>query len=146
MSNGNMGIKKKDLKDNYPVAIAVSEDREKEEQNKIHYPSFSLTDKHIEAAGLKNANPDEVFEFKVRARVQSVAKKGAGAPSYDSNRVELEVQDISDVTMIDGEEAEDSDEKKDLDSKLGFDSGAVKKKGAASISPKEAGRGFGRGL
>ncbi len=140
MATGNLGIKKKDLDGGLGIAVMATdpEDRDKAEQEKIHYPSFTLTNKHIEAAGLKDAQPDEVYEFTVRARVQSVVKKGAGAPRYDSNRCELEVQDISDVTMVEPEEGEDSDEKKDLDSKIGFDSKGMSK-GRGSISPKSAG-------
>lgn len=141
MATGNLGIKKKDLEDGSPIGIAVAapEDRDKEEQEKVHYPSFTLTNKHIEAAGLKDAAPDEVYEFTVRARVVSVKKKAKDGPRYDDNRTELEVQDISDVTMTEGGDSEeDSEEKKDMDGRMGFDTGTLKKK-QAPIGPKAAG-------
>ena|ERR1700722_9819023 len=143
MAIGNLGIKQKDLDEHSGFGIAVEtpsdpEARRKEEGEKVKYPSFTLTNKHIEAAGLKDVNPDDTIEFTVRARVSSVEKKGKGAPSYKDNRVELEVQNIDDVTMIEDADNGETPEKKSLDSAIGFDTGKMKK-GGGSLSPSTAG-------
>lgn len=139
MANGNLGIKQKDLDDS-GIGIAIGmdpEDRDKERDNKIVFPSFNLTNKHIEAAGLTDAQIGDIYEFTARVKVDRLEKKSPDSKSYGGNRVELEVQDISDVTQIEGDE-EESEEKKDADSKLGFDTGGMRKGGGA-MSPKAAG-------
>lgn len=137
MANGNLGIKRKDLRPSAVIGIGV-EENQKDRENEIQYPNFTIENKHIEAAGLEDVSPDDVVEFTVRARIQSVKKKSKQSKDiYDSDRVELEVQDISDVTMIESNE-EDSEEKKDDDSKMGYDTSSMRK-GGGSVSPKEAG-------
>ena len=140
---GNMGIKQKDLhpKSPFSEAVADPEASEKKRGEEVKYPSFDLSNKHIEAAGLKDVNPDDVVEFTVKARVTSVKKKSKAvdSPSYDSDRVELEVQNISDVTMLDQTEPEESDEDKDLAGKLGLASAKNIKRGNGAMSPKSAG-------
>lgn len=133
----NLGIKKKDL-DNLP-SIAIAAGKE-DDGDDLKYPSFSLRNKHIEAAGLEDVNAGDVIEFTVKAKVsaKNAIAKGS-SKSYDSDRVELEVQDISDVTKVEsGEEPEESDEDKDFKGRMGFASKGVSK-GNGSLSPKSAG-------
>jgi hypothetical protein len=142
-ASGNMGIKRKDLEPQSALlAIGGSSDGKAEKDardNEVKYPSFDLTNKHIEAAGLTDVNPDDVVEFTVKARVQSVKKKSKQSKeSYDSDRVELEVQNISDVTMLDQTEPEESDEDKDFEGRLGMKKSGISK-GGGSMSPKTAG-------
>jgi hypothetical protein len=146
MATGNMGIKRKDLEPKSPfggIAVAVEPgEADKQRGEEVKYPSFDLTNKHIEAAGLKDVNPDDVVEFTVKARVMSVKKKSKqGANDYDSDRVELEIQNISDVTMTESEKPDDeeSDEDKDLAGKMGFASAKGMKRGGGSVSPSQAG-------
>lgn len=137
---GNMGIKKKDLGGYHGMEAASAVRTDKDRGEEVHYPSFTLSDKHIEAAGLDNVMPDDVIEFTVKARVQSVQKKSKSkSPSYDSDRVELEVQDISDVTAIDAQEPEESDDEKTASKSLGFSAKAVKPSGGGAIGPRAAG-------
>lgn len=140
----NLGIKNKDLKNNVspsPFGVPSDDAKRKEEiDNEVKYPKFTIEDKHIEAAGLTGANPDEIFEFTVRARVEGVKKKSPTSREYyDSDRVELEIQDISDVKMIDASEPEERDEDKETASKIGFSPKSIRKSGSGPMSPKTAG-------
>lgn len=144
MSNGNMGIKQKDLKNNVslsPVGVPSDDAKRKEQlDNEIKYPKFRLEDKHIEAAGLTGVSPDDVIECTLRCRVEGVKRKSKTSKEmYDSDHVELEIQNVSDVTMIDSApEGEESDEDKDFNGRIGFAATGMKK-GGGSIGPKAAG-------
>jgi len=138
MAENNMGIKRKDLKPHAAaMLVGISDGEGKEAGNEVEYPRFSLSDKHIEAAGLDNAMPDEIVTFTVRARVQSVERKSKESrKSYDSDRVELEVQHISDVSVEPAEGKESTAEDEETEKAMGFKGAS---KGNGSLSPKGAG-------